>query len=189
MEIFHSSGLKVTTMKNKYSIYKHTLPNGKVYIGCTSKVPEERWRKGCGYFKNKPFYQDIFFYGWSNIKHEIIKEKMSRTEAFELEHKLIMEHRSYMKEYGYNVSTGFGKTGLENKHSEATKRKISISRKNKRTRENHPMAKPVYCVELDKVFTYAKQAEEETGVSRSHICQVCKGTRKTAGKMHWEYYK
>ena len=74
-------------------------------------------------------------------------------------------------------------------HSDETKKLISQNRKGKRAKDKHPMAKPVYCVELDKVFLYAKQAEEETGVSRSHICQVCKGTRKTAGKMHWEYYK
>lgn len=26
-----------------YSIYKHTFPNGKVYIGVTSLAPERRW--------------------------------------------------------------------------------------------------------------------------------------------------
>lgn len=30
----------------KYVVYKHTCPNGKVYIGITSQKPEHRWKKG-----------------------------------------------------------------------------------------------------------------------------------------------
>lgn len=26
-----------------YSVYKHTAPNGKIYIGITSMKPENRW--------------------------------------------------------------------------------------------------------------------------------------------------
>lgn len=34
----------------KYFLYKHTFPNGKVYIGITSRVnPERRWLGGRGY--------------------------------------------------------------------------------------------------------------------------------------------
>ena len=29
-----------------YSVYKHTAPNGKVYIGITSRKPEYRWNNG-----------------------------------------------------------------------------------------------------------------------------------------------
>ena len=32
-----------------YCVYKHTAPNGKVYIGITGQSPEMRWRKGYGY--------------------------------------------------------------------------------------------------------------------------------------------
>lgn len=31
-----------------YSVYKHTAPNGKVYIGITGKDPEKRWLNGGG---------------------------------------------------------------------------------------------------------------------------------------------
>lgn len=31
---------------NEWTIYKHTFPNGKCYIGKTSQLPEDRWGKG-----------------------------------------------------------------------------------------------------------------------------------------------
>lgn len=34
-----------------YCVYKHTTPNGKVYIGITSKNPLKRWNNGIGYSK------------------------------------------------------------------------------------------------------------------------------------------
>lgn len=41
--------IEVIKMK-KYFLYKHTFPNGKVYIGITSRVnPERRWLGGRGY--------------------------------------------------------------------------------------------------------------------------------------------
>jgi group I intron endonuclease len=73
------------------------------------------------------------------------------------------------------------------KHTEETKALISENRKGKTAKENHPMARPVMCVETGIIYPYAKAAEEATGIGRAHICQVCKGQRKTAGKLHWEY--
>ncbi len=176
-------------MDNNYVVYKHTFPDGKVYIGCTKRNPFKRWDNGWGYYNNKLFMQAILLVGWNNIKHEIIFEGLNKRKAYEIENEMILKYRSNEKEYGYNISTGFGKTGTHYKHSKETLQKISNSRKGKRVKEEHPMAKPIYCVELDKIFLYGKLAEEETGVNRSHICQVCRGQRKTAGGYHWQYYK
>ena len=39
-------------MQNNFCVYKHTCPNGKVYIGITGKKPKHRWGKdGSGYKK------------------------------------------------------------------------------------------------------------------------------------------
>lgn len=46
---------------------------------------------------------------------------------------------------------------------------------------------PVYCIEFDKVFSSAKEAERITGISKSNICSCFKGRRKTAGGYHWRY--
>lgn len=29
--------------ERKYTVYKHTSPEGKVYVGCTSTSPKRRW--------------------------------------------------------------------------------------------------------------------------------------------------
>lgn len=170
-----------------YTIYKHIFPNGKVYVGCTSRNPETRWQNGYGYTRNKKMFEDIILYGWQNIQHRIIAQTSSKALAFKIEEHFIKKLQSYDGQYGYNISKGFGKTGCEQKHNLETRIKISRSRKGKLAKENHPSARAVFCVELNKVFPYAKLAEEITGVDRSHICQVCKGQRYTAGKMHWRY--
>ena len=47
--------------------------------------------------------------------------------------------------------------------------------------------KPVICVETGVVYKSLKEAEQLTGISQSCIGNCCKGTQKTAGKMHWKY--
>lgn len=44
-----------------YSVYKHTCPNNKVYIGITSRKPEKRWKNGYGYIDTEIFidYESI----------------------------------------------------------------------------------------------------------------------------------
>ena len=52
---------------------------------------------------------------------------------------------------------------------------------------NHPRAKQVFCVELNKTFDCAKRVEEELGIWETSIIKVCKGKGKTAGGFHWKY--
>ena len=104
-------------LRNNYSVYKHTSPSGKVYIGITCQKPERRWRNGEGYkAKNgeqTAFYKAIMKYGWENIQHEIIASEISKNEACEMEIKLIAEYNSQNSQYGYNVLNG-GDIPLEN---------------------------------------------------------------------------
>lgn len=174
-------------MEQNYTVYKHICPNGKIYVGCTRQDPCKRWDNGYSYSKNKIFYADILFYGWKNIKHEIIATNLKRNEAFLLEHKLIVECESNKPEKGYNISNGFGRSGVGHKHSEETRKKISERVKGKHSLGLHPLARAVYCVELNKTYSCGVLAEKETGVNKAHICQVCKGQRKTAGGYHWQY--
>ena len=47
--------------------------------------------------------------------------------------------------------------------------------------------KSVMCVETNKKYQSAKQAERETGIYHSHISRCCSGKAKTAGGMRWRY--
>ena len=55
---------------------------------------------------------------------------------------------------------------------------------NERVAKAH--CKPVKCVELNRVFESAKQAEKELGIYATTINAVCRGKGKTAGGYHWE---
>lgn len=87
----------------EHCIYKHTFPDGKVYIGQTiSGQEEERWHDGVGYYGQKTVFRAIVKFGWDNIKHEILMDGMTAEEADEAEHKLIREYDSITS--GYNTS-------------------------------------------------------------------------------------
>ena len=83
------------------SVYIHTSPAGKVYIGIAEN-PLQRWANGCGYNDNALFSADIERYGWDNFKHEIIAECQSREEAERLERDFILLLDSESPEKGYN---------------------------------------------------------------------------------------
>lgn len=50
-------------------------------------------------------------------------------------------------------------------------------------------AKPVYCVELDKVFQSIHEAERQTGINKGNIVLCCQRKYKTAGGYNWQYVK
>lgn len=104
-----------------YSVYIHTFPNGKKYIGVTRCKPELRWgANGCNY-KNPYMVNAIKKYGWDNITHEIIAENLTVDQASQMEVELIQKYNSADKRYGYNISLG----GIESKIcSEQTKEKL-----------------------------------------------------------------
>ena len=114
----------------KYWVYVHTCPNGKKYVGCTTKVkPEYRWVEGRGY-RRQPFEEAILKYGWDNIEHEVF-EVDSKEEMYRKEIELISFYHTNDPEYGYNSSTGGEKGGLGCIRSEETKRHMSEARKGK----------------------------------------------------------
>ena len=107
-----------------YTAYKLTSPDGKVYIGITSRKPKERWDSGWGYQSNQRFTEAIQKYGWNGITKEIVQEHLTEEEASELERKLIKEYDSCNPEKGYNILEG-GKSGYHFHHTEEAKEKIS----------------------------------------------------------------
>jgi group I intron endonuclease len=112
-----------------YSVYKHTSPSGKVYIGITGQKPEDRWRNGNGYKGCYRFDNAIRKYGWDNIKHEIIYSGLSKKQSEQKEMELIGKYNSTNDKYGYNIENGGNVTGS---HSKQTKLKISKANKGKR---------------------------------------------------------
>lgn len=115
-----------------YTLYKHTFPNGKVYIGITSQDPEKRWAKGKGYLRlnksgeplQKAMYNAIQKYGWENVIHDIILTTESKAEIEKLEREYItVIYHSDDPKFGYNIDLGGNYTG---KASEQTRRLHSL---------------------------------------------------------------
>ena len=108
-----------------YSVYMHTTPSGKVYIGITGRPPEERWQKGAAYKnQNRHFSNAIEKYGWDNIKHEVLFSGISKAEACALEIKLIEQYKATDPNFGYNIAKGGESSTLGRHLSAETKKKI-----------------------------------------------------------------
>ena len=73
-------------MEKKYCVYKHTNKiNGKIYIGITGDVPENRWANGLRYQANAHFTNAINKYGWDGFEHDILYTDLSLQEASKIE--------------------------------------------------------------------------------------------------------
>ena len=90
-------------MEREYSVYCHTFPNGKKYIGISSDC-EKRWRNGKGYETQPKMDRAIKKYGWSNVKHDIVIDGLTHKQANELEKWLIAEFDCIKN--GYNSTIG-----------------------------------------------------------------------------------
>lgn len=90
----------------KYFVYRHVAPNGKMYVGITSKSnPIQRWgTNGIHYKNNKHFWNAIQKFGWDNFSHIIVAHGLSVDTACHLEEYLIKKYDSMTT--GYNQTSG-----------------------------------------------------------------------------------
>ena len=87
-----------------WTVYAHIAPNGKMYVGITSREPEKRWEYGWGYRTSSHFFRAIKKYGWNNFQHEIIASGLTEDEAKNMEILLINKLDLTNPCKGYNKS-------------------------------------------------------------------------------------
>ena len=190
-------------MEKSWCVYKHTLPDGRCYVGQTCDITA-RWKPSA--YKNcVKFYSAIQKYGWENFNHEILVDKLTLEEANHLEEVYIKEYNSI--ENGFNLNSG----GENKLHSQETKNKMSQTRKGvphsqkhseaiskaltgkKKTSEhvrNNQLAqhrKPVECIETGEKYESLSDAERKTGILGETISRCCRGKQKTASGFHWRF--
>ena len=186
----------------------------KKYIG-QSKDIHRRWAMHKwelnGNIHNNDYLQKAWNkYGQAHFLFKIVEEcpieKLDEREIYYIHH-----FKTYERDNGYNLRGGGGRladmtpevieklSGPNNPmygkhHSEDVRKKISEARIGVYANEKHPRIRSVYCVELDRVFWGAKEAEDVLGISRDNICSCCKGRLLSAGKhpntgekLHWVY--
>lgn len=172
---------------NNYLVYKHTFPNGKVYIGITSNEPNKRWKNGFGYIAQKKMFSSIVKYGWDNIKHEILYKNLNKQQAFKIEEELISFYKSDNHKFGYNIYSNKTIKRVNNikTHSQIMKEYYSNYSNRMKLRNRKTVNKPVICVETGIIYKSTAEATRLTGCN--HISNCCKNPNKTSKKYHWKY--
>lgn len=128
-------------LSEKSGVYKLTNKiNGKIYIGkainILKRITEHKNEKR----KISILYKAIKKYGWENFEVEILQDfdYIDNLELFALETAYIDFFDSIYREKGYNINL-FGTGSVNFRHSEETKKKISLANKGRLLGENHPL--------------------------------------------------
>lgn len=196
-----------------WTVYAHTSPSGKVYIGITSKKPSYRWGiNGANYKGCSHFYNAILKYGWDNIEHTILCESLTKSQAVLLEKSLIKIYKGL--NLSYNITDGgdgalgcekvltkewkdkISKAHLGKHHTEESKHKMSVSRKGKTQTKDWiakraaKKQKPVEAFVNGEwiKFDSVKAASEFFGQCDRNIAAVCRGERHTVNHIKFRYY-
>ncbi len=109
-------------------VYKAQFPNGKVYVGITTKTLEERISQHMGSLGDGlPFHNAIRKYGKENVIWEVIDTANSMENLNEKESRYIEYFNSFIKtNCGYNCTLGGGgSVGFV--HTKETRAKISAA--------------------------------------------------------------
>lgn len=94
-------------MESPYTVYVHTSPEGKRYVGITRKKVTSRWgRDGKGYKTCLYFWHAVVKYGWDNFQHEVLAENLTESEAKQREKDLIVAYKTRDSLFGYNLTDG-----------------------------------------------------------------------------------
>lgn len=182
-----------------WKVYKRTCPNGKVYIGITSKSLEERM--GSCYQNNLDFALAIKKYGKENIKSEVLEECETYDDARILEDYYIdlFQDICYNKA-GNHKNTRNNASAQSCLHSDSCtveppqetlnirphyKEHIVPLTPKPKNRRSCPI--DVYNLEGEYINTYpsAKEASLALGVNHGDIISCCKGF-KSDGKARYQ---
>ena len=137
--------------ERKYCVYMHQNKfDRKRYFGLTCQKPRDRWGNGSTYKNNKHFYNAIQRDGWPNFMHEIIATELIRSEAKQLEQKLIAEFNTTDPAFGYNKTRG----GESNLKYNTEAERYSALRKNKNKAQQKLRQDPAF---REKELHYSKQ--------------------------------
>lgn len=170
--------MKQINEERNYLVYMHVnKSNNKVYIGITSKLPNQRWGLNGHNYKTgqTAFFRALKKYpDWDNDwDHVILQQALTKDEACDAEIELIAKYKSnccrYQNpSYGYNMTDGGeGRNGSYGLKGENNPNYGKTGKLNSRS-------KAVYCVEDDLYFESICIASKKYNISTSQISHRCK---------------
>lgn len=164
-----------------YTIYMHTCPNGKKYIGLTSKENlQDRFRSGHGYKNNTDFNNAIIEFGWRNISHEVLASGLTSDEAEKIERDMIALYKSNDPEYGYNSYNG-GLKGMK-----AGKQTIARM-KTAQSKEHNPMFGRTQTEETRRKISVAKKGKKLSDECKKKLSRALSGEKNPSAKPVLQY--
>lgn len=189
-------------MKDKFIVYKRTNKiNGKVYIGITSRTPEQRLKQG--YRDSQYIYNALKKYGSKNFETTILFSGLSKEEACQKEIEIIALYDSTNHTKGYNISKGGSAPMWGRHHTEEAKKRFSEQRMGENNsfygkhhnRSKTPNNVPVICLNTLEIYPSISLAGEQMGVSTSNLQhatnndQMCAGQDKNGEWLFWSKYE
>ena len=173
-----------------WKVYKRTCPNGRVYIGITSRTLEERMTGG--YMNNREFALAIIEYGKDNIESVVLEEYEDYDTAHERELYYIQQYKDICYNVLGNRRGRFAQSSLHNRVSteyippQCTYKDHIIPLTTK-PKGWHTCPINVYDLNGTFICTYpsAKIAAKELSVNHGDIISCCKGV-KSDGKPRYQ---
>ena len=155
-----------------YKVYRHISPSGRVYVGITKLSLSFRWNQGRGYKRCKLFYRAIQKYGWDNFIHEVVLDKITKSEAIYTEKYLIRWYK--MHNISYNITDG-GESTIGFHMPEDAKKKIS-----KFVSEFHKKPVLQYNIsgEFIREYPSALEASKFLGFGKTSVSNCASGRRR-----------
>lgn len=177
-----------------YTIYCHTFPNGKRYIGLTKLSLNERWSNGTGYKTCPLVDRAIKKYGWENVKHEVLGTTDNLHDAEQMEREYIQMFSTNDAKKGYNILPG-GDVSM-NEPSEEIRKKLGNGWRGKNRSEeekkkiSNGVRKAFERPESNGHFGMKASDEARAKMSASHIARWNQdGAREERSKMLLDLWK
>lgn len=159
-----------------YYIYKIiNTCNDKVYIGFTSRTPEVRFMghvSSSKSSKNKSaIHRALAKHGVENSMLETLYCSKDKDHCLSLEQHFIEENNSLDREFGYNLKTG----GSHCTFSDESKKKMSDARKGKYLGVDNPTYGRKHTDETKRKLSIARRKRITKDSTRQKISESCKG--------------
>ena len=122
-------------------------------------------------------------------RKKISEKRKGKKMPEESRQKMISSLKEYYKTHKHPL-TGVPFPEERKKKISESKKGIPLSDEHKeKIKINHAGKRSVICLETGKVYNSIKEAALDTGANVDGICSVCRGCRKTSGKLHWSYFE